>query len=122
MLALALVALVQAISVEPSPGRPNLSEDLYYASMSASGSRLCDRKRSARYRKLFERRYGERVRALLNAYDERYGPDPSFIITSSCRSSGAPGRKQNRDHAMAMNDFETWLRSAEQRFLLVDVR
>lgn len=122
MLALALIALVQAISVEPLQGRPNLSEDLYYASMSASGSRLCDRKRSARYSNLFERRYGERVRALLKAYDERYGPDPSFIITSSCHSSRAPGRKQDRNHAVAMNEFETWLRSAEQRFLLADVR
>lgn len=53
---------------------------------------------------------------------ERYGPDPSFIITSSCHLSIAPGRKQDRDHAVAMNDFEIWLRSAEQSFLLADVR
>lgn len=122
MLALALIALVQTTSAESPQGRPNLSEDLYYASMSATGSRLCDRKRSARYSKLFERRYGERVRALLKAYAETNGPDPSFFITTSCLLSRAPGRKQDRDHAVAMNEFETWLQRAEQRFLPADVR
>jgi len=99
-----------------SPVRENLSETIYYASIDASGSRLCDRNRSARYEKQFKRRYGGRISALLNYRTQSHGPDPDFITTSSCRGSSETGAGQDRRHSQGLNDFDATLRDLERRF------
>ncbi|QNE32603.1 hypothetical protein F1C10_12050 [Sphingomonas sp. NBWT7] len=111
----AIVAAQFTIAVSaPAPG--NLSEALYAASVDASGSRLCDRRTGARYAALFNRRYGARIRALTRYHESRYGPDPDFIITTSCRITLAPARELDRNHSRAMDRFDDTLRALERRF------
>lgn len=116
VLALATIVFAQLAVPASASASTNLSETLYWASTEATGSRLCDRKRSARYTEQFSRRYGARVRALTQYHVSKSGPDPDFIITTSCRNSQASSRRQDRDHALAMNRFEGALRGLEQRF------
>jgi hypothetical protein len=96
--------------------RGNLSECLYWASADAKGTRLCGPKKREEYRSQFERRYGNRVRALMKAHEARHARDGQFIVTSSCRL-WPPGSEADMDewHARAMNDFDKWLAAAERR-------
>jgi hypothetical protein len=116
MLVFAALMLAQATAAPLVQKRVNLSETLYYASIAATGSRLCDRDRSARYTAQFNERYGERVRRLLGFHDATVGPDSDFIITSSCTIPRKSGRGQDRDHAIALDRFETTLRKLEREF------
>jgi hypothetical protein len=104
----------QAAGEAPAPG--NLGEALYYAGAAASGSRLCDREQSARYVMQFSRRYGERIRALMQVHIEHFGEDPGFIFTTSCNRMIGSSRAQDRHHARAMDAFEPTLRQLERRF------
>jgi hypothetical protein len=113
LLALSLLSLGPSVDGQ---ARENLSETIYYASISASGSRLCDRKRSARYKRQFNRRYGGRISALMKYRSRSHGPDPDFIITSSCQRSLETGASQDRRHSQALNDFDATLRDLERRF------
>ena len=90
----------------------NLSECLYWVSVDAKGTRLCDRKKSEEYGAEFEQRFGSRVRALIAAH----GSDPDFIVTTSCRL-WPPGSEAELDrrHATAMEEFERWLAVAERK-------
>ena len=116
MLLLALIVLLQAsATTEADPG--NLSEDLFYAGSSASGSRLCDRAKAREYAADFKTRYGERIQALLSYHESRFGRDPDFIITSSCMSSPKRSdRQQYRDHQKALARFEKTLEALERRY------
>jgi len=116
MLVFATLMLAQATAAPAATKRESLSETLYYASMAATGSRLCDRDRSARYTAQFNGRYGERVRRLFSFHDATVGPDPDFIITSSCTISRKSGRGQDRDHVIALDHFELTLREFERDF------
>ena len=116
VLTVAIAALAQLAASADAAPRASLSESLYWASTGASGSRLCDRKRSARYTQQFDRRFGERIRRLMAYHVSTFGPDPEFIITTSCLLSGRSGRAQDRDHARAMDAFEPTLHDLEQRF------
>lgn len=119
---LGLVAIVIGQLTVPAPASPpaNLSEKLYWASTDATGSRLCDRKQSARYKEQFDHRYGLRVRALMQYHVSRSGPDPDFIITTSCRIIRGSSRRQDKGHARAMDRFDKTLRDLEQQFGPVD--
>lgn len=116
VLALVTIALVQLTAPASAPASANLSEKLYWASTDATGSRLCDRKQSARYTEQFNHRYGVRVRALIQYHVGKFGPDPDFIITTSCRILRGSSRRQDRGHADAMDRFEEALRGLEQKF------
>lgn len=116
MLILSLFAAAQIAAPPEEQSRENLSEIIYYASIAATGSKLCDRERSARYSAQFNRRYGERVRALQEYHVRRFGPDPDFVVLTDCIRARAPGRQQDTDHARALDRFEAVLRDLEQRF------
>jgi len=116
MFVFATLMLAQATAAPAAQKRVNLSETLYYASMTATGSRLCDRDRSARYTAEFNERCGGRVRTLFSFHDATVGPDPDFIITSSCTIPRKSGRGQDRDHAIALDHFEATLREIERDF------
>jgi hypothetical protein len=120
VLALAAIVLVQFTAPVTARASANLSETLYWASTTATGSRLCDRKQSARYTEQFNRRYGARVRALMQYHVSKFGPDPDFIITTDCRILRGSISRQDRDHARAMNRFEEALRDLEHQFGPVD--
>jgi hypothetical protein len=96
-------------SVKPSPG--NLAQELYDVSSTASGSRLCDRKRAARSQKRFDLHFGERIRTLVKIHEARYGRDPDFVILNPCFRPAA-GYDQNR----ALRDFEPRLRELEKKY------
>lgn len=114
----ALLALATLGSSSPvdETVRVNLSEAIFHASVEASGSKLCDRQLSARYTREFEKRYGRRIKALMEYYTEVHGPDPDFIITTECRRSRASRRAQDRWHAQALKMFDVRLRELERRF------
>ena len=116
MLALAALALAQVTPTSASDKPVNLSEEFYYASTAATGSRLCDRARSERYTAQFNKRYGERVRKMFSYHDATAGRDPDFIILSSCIRFHKSGKGQDSDHAIAMDRFETTLRKFEHDF------
>ena len=119
MLFLAMLLIQVAAPVSPPPPPPppeNFSETLYWASASAAGASLCDRQRSARYKGQFDRRYGARVRALVAYHARTFGPDPGFIIVTSCRASLGSKSQQRRDHELAMARFDAQLRDVERRF------
>ena len=99
-----------------APARVNLSEVIYYASMSASANKDCRSARQAKYSADFERKYGERVARLEQVHVAKFGPDPGFISTTDCRRSMAPPNQQNRLHQNAMGEFEVTLRGLEIRF------
>ncbi|QNQ10079.1 hypothetical protein [Sphingomonas alpina] len=119
MLSFAYLALAigQVVSTgsQPSP-RANLSEELYWASAEASGSRLCDAARRQRYGKQYEARYGQRIRKLVQVHTAIAGPDPEFIVTSSCRSMRASSYAQDQDHNRALKQFDGALKRLEVRF------
>lgn len=94
-----------------APWQGNLSECLYWASVDAKGPRLCDPKKREEYGSQFERRYGDRVRAIIAAH----GSDPDFIVTTSCRLWQGTGSELDRRHAIAMDEFERWLVVAERQ-------
>jgi hypothetical protein len=116
LLALAAIVLVQFTAPVSAPASANLSETLYWASTTATGRRLCDRKQSARYTEQFDHRYGVRVRALMQYHVSKFGPDPDFIITTSCRILRGSIHRHDRDHARAMDRFEEALRNLEHQF------
>jgi hypothetical protein len=115
-----LAGLLTAAPIHRANGEPavpgNLGEELYYASASASGNRLCDRERSARYGMQFARRYGSRTSALMRVHVDHFGPDPAFIFITSCIRWSGSSRAQDRQHARAMRAFEPILRNLERRF------
>ncbi len=113
LLALSFLPVSQAAD---GPARTYLSEKIYNASITASGSRLRDRKRSARYGQHFKKRYGSQIAALLNYHIKASGLDPDFFVTSSCRQSFESGSRQDEQHANALILFEGTLRNLEQRF------
>jgi hypothetical protein len=92
----------------------NLSETLFWASVNASGARLCDRAKSKEYQTQFDGRYGRRVRALLAEHEARYGRDPPFIEISSCERWTGDEISWDFRHQQAMDQFEYWLRAAER--------
>lgn len=116
MIAIAAIVLAQLAAPVSASASGNLSETLYWASTDATGSRLCDRKRSARYTEQFNRRYGARIQTLTQYHVGRFGPDPVFVITTSCRGSDRSNRQQDHDHQLAMNRFEGMLHGLEQQF------
>ena len=113
---LAMLLIQVAVPVSPPPPPENFSATLYSESDSAAGSHLCDRKQSARYKRQFDRRYGARVRALVAYHARTFGPDPAFIIVTSCRRLIGSKSKQRRDHDLAMDRFDAQLRDLERRF------
>ena len=116
VLVLAAIALGQLSAPPASSPRTNFSEILYWASADAAGVRLCDHKRRTRYKKEFNRRYGDRVQSLMQYHVRKFGPDEGFVVTTSCRHSYTSPLEQDRVHALAMNRFELTLRDLERRF------
>jgi hypothetical protein len=116
LLALAAIVLKQFTAPVSAPASANLSETLYWTSTTATGNCLCDRKQSARYTEQFDHRYGMRVRALMQYHVSKFGPDPDFIITTSCHILRGSIHRQDRDHARAMDRFEEALRDLEHQF------
>ena len=116
MLAIIAFALAQAATPESAGNPGNLSEELFRASAMASGNRLCDRARAARYSNQFDARYGRRIRALVRYHEGKFGPDPEFIYVSSCLVLGGSYRQQERLHAKAMTRFEGALQEMERRY------
>jgi hypothetical protein len=116
MLATILFMLAQVVTAQGTGSPGNLSEDLYYASIGASGTKLCDRHQAARYTRQFDKRYGKRIRALIQYHESRFGKDPDFIFTTDCRRSLAPMREQDRYHRQAMDAYDARLRALEQRY------
>lgn len=116
MLIATFLMLAQAATSTEASTRENLSERLYFASIAASGSKLCDRERSARYSKQFNRRYGDRVRALVDYHSRKFGPDPDFIVTTDCIASRASSRQQDAAHIKALDQFAPILQDLEQQF------
>ena len=79
---------------------------------SASGSDLCDRRRSAQLVDAFDARYGKRVRRLAQIIIARDGDgwDPGDVVVTPCfRISAATMRKR-------LNSFEGELRALEDRY------
>jgi hypothetical protein len=107
---------VPRVSSANSP-HENLSQSIYWASVNASGSRLCNRPQSAKYGEQFEGRFGKRIRALMKAHEARYGRDPPFIVATSCILRRRPSSEAEMDrwHAIAMDDFDKWLTATERR-------
>jgi hypothetical protein len=89
----------------------NLSECLYWASVEAKGTRLCNSKKREEYGSQFDRRYGDRVRAIIVAH----GSDPDFIVTTSCRLWQGTESELDHRHAIALDEFERWLVVAERQ-------
>jgi hypothetical protein len=52
----------------------------------------------------------------MDYHTQKYGPDPDFIITTSCRRSLGTGNQQDQLHSQALIKFEATLRDLEQRF------
>jgi hypothetical protein len=92
----------------------NWGQDFYYASQSASGSKLCDRDLANHYGQLFEKRFGERLRQLRVRFEQRYGQAPDFIVTSDCRGFRGSVDAQDRYYQRARAYFDRWLTSAEK--------
>jgi len=116
MLPTVLILLAQVTTPTGAKSPGNFGEDLFYASMSASGSKLCNRRHAARYQRQFDRRYGDRIRALVVYHESRFGKGPGFIVTTDCRRSQGSVRQQDLEHAKAMNRFEPSLRELEVRY------
>jgi hypothetical protein len=117
--AIALLSCLAALApgeILANSERPNLSEKLEYAKRDAAANNDCPSAAQKRYAADFERRYGQRIKRLMKVHLERSGPDPDFIMISSCR--GFRGTMAERDalHRKGMKDFEPILRSLEQEF------
>jgi hypothetical protein len=107
-----MLAAVQAGALEAGAGSPgNLAEDLFYASMAASGSKLCDRTLAARLQRRFARRYRARIARLMASHESRFGRDPAFIVTSDCRRPA-----KTYDQEREFRRFEPKLRELEGRY------
>ena len=100
----------------------NFSEALYWASVDASGSRLCDREAAARYGADLNHRFGRRIRKLMCAHEARFGKDPDFIVTTGCQGTPHPAdygdAAHKAEHERAMNDFDGWLTQVERGQIL----
>ena len=100
----------------------NFSEALYWASVEASGSRLCNTEAAARYGADFNHRFGQRIRKLMRAHEARFGKDPGFIVTTSCRTTLHPvdysDAAHQAAHKRAMDDFDRWLTRVERGEIL----
>lgn len=116
MLAMILFLLAQTVTPASGQSPGNLSEEIFYASIGASGTKLCDRHQAARYTRQFDRRYGKRIRALIQYHESRFGKDPDFIFTTSCRRSLAPMSRQDREHRKALDRFDATLKELERRY------
>jgi len=114
LLALMLLGPLPNSTHFETPG--NLSSDIYYSSIDASGSRLCGRKQSAEYQRQFDGEYGERINALVTYHIRKFGPDADFVYTTSCRQSLLSRSKQDQQHMQALSHFESTLQELEQRY------
>lgn len=103
------IALSAGALRSPEPG--NLSEELYYASLRASGSKFCDREWSIRLRQRFDDRFGKRILKLIQTHQQRFGQDPDFVVTTDCLR---PGRAYSQKRAL--EQFEPKLRELERRY------
>ena len=113
--ACAVSSMAPSLAATPTGAqRENLGEDLYWASVDATGARLCDREKSEEFRAEFDRRYGKRVRALVAAHEAQFGRDPPFIVTSSCTLWRGRESELDERHRRAMDKFEDWLAAAER--------
>jgi hypothetical protein len=108
---MAWLALLGGGQSSSAPERGNLNEELYYASNYASGRKVCDRRLSNQLVKRFTRRFGSRIEKLRSVHTALYGPDPEFIVTTSCM---IPSEEYDQDEEM--RKFEPVLRKLERRF------
>ena len=109
MTAFTAIALMLAAQATPQPG--NLAQELFYASMHASGSKLCDRKLAARLQRRFDARFGARISALVKVHEAHYGRDPDFIYTTDCLIVRGPYGQDRW-----MRKFEPVLRALERKY------
>jgi len=115
---LAFAALASACTAVEPHGRAELEKriwqwpSLYYATDAISGRVFCAGKIYDQRQREFYRKYGNRVRAVLDRHVELHGRQ-NTIVAGGCRIF-RPGVSEKQDRAKAEARFAKWLESAEK--------
>lgn len=102
--------------IPADPTEDNLTYRLEYETRDADAHYDCRSRRGDRYAADFQKRFGKRIQHLKAVHVARSGPDPNFMILSSCRVFTGSSVERDVRHRRAMNDFEDNLRKLEREF------
>ena len=118
MLSALLALLLQAAPAEPPETDFNLTMAIDLASSDASGGSYCaGRRASQRYEREFQRRFGARIRRLLEYHKQMRGPDGDYVNVGDCSPiSRLSQQEQDRQHLWDMQRFADQLRQWERQF------